>query len=100
MRVPRRAGSPENRGMPAAASPEELARWLGRLRAGDDPDPAGIASDLAWLGGPNRTLLTEADPRYPPQLATIPGMPPALFVEGDPRVLARPQVAIVGSRSA
>jgi len=39
------------------------------------------------------------DPRYPPQLAAVPGMPPALFVEGDPAVLARPQVAIVGSRA-
>jgi DNA processing protein len=45
-------------------------------------------------------LLTADDPRYPGQLAAVPGMPPALFVEGDPTLLSRPQVAIVGSRSA
>jgi DNA processing protein len=48
----------------------------------------------AWLH------LTADDPRYPPQLAAVPGCPPALFVQGDPDVLALPQLAIVGSRSA
>ncbi len=86
--------------MTAAGCPTDAVRWLERLRAPGDPDPAGIARDLAWLAGPNRTLLTEDDPRYPPQLAAVPGMPPAIFVEGDPTVLSRPQVAIVGSRAA
>jgi DNA processing protein len=76
------------------------ADWLERLRGPGERDPAGIGRDLAWLAGPNRTLLTAADPRYPPQLAAVPGMPAALFVDGDPAVLARPQVAIVGSRAA
>jgi DNA processing protein len=83
----------KNRGMEAAA-------WLQRLRAPGERDPAGIERDLAWLEGPNRTLLVADDPRYPRQLAAVPGMPPALFVEGDPALLARPQVAIVGSRAA
>src|SRR5687767_253503 len=74
--------------------------WLERLRPQRTPDPAGIARDLAWLDGPGRTLLAADDPRYPAPLAAVPGMPPALFVAGDPGVLARPQVAIVGSRSA
>jgi len=79
--------------------PTEPARWLERLRGPGEPDPAGIARDLAWLEGPNRSLLTTDDPRYPPQLAAVPGMPPALFVEGDPAALSLPQLAIVGSRA-
>jgi DNA processing protein len=92
--------SPENPGVTAATSPIEPARWLELLRGPGKRDAAGIARDLAWLSGPNRMLLTADDPRYPRQLAAISGMPPALFVEGDPEVLSRPQVAIVGSRAA
>src|SRR5262247_337510 len=89
----------ENRRM-SAARPNELAAWLKRARAGEAPDPGGLARDLAWLEGPNRLLLTAADPRYPAQLAAVPGMPAALFLEGDPDCLSLPQLAIVGSRSA
>lgn len=77
----------------------ETARWLERLRGPGARDPEGIARDLAWLEGPHRSLLTADDPRYPPQLAAVRGMPPALFVEGDPSALSRLQVAIVGSRA-
>jgi DNA processing protein len=86
--------------MSAAARSQDLARWLERLRPPGQADPAGFERDLAWLEGPNRLLLTADDARYPAQLAAVPGMPPALFVEGDPAVLSRPQVAIVGSRAA
>jgi DNA processing protein len=89
----------ENRRM-SAARPEQLAAWLERMRAGEASDPGGLARDLAWLQGPNRLLLTAEDSRYPTQLAAVPGMPAALFVEGDPVCLSRPQVAIVGSRAA
>jgi len=44
--------------------------------------------------------LTRDDPRYPPQLAVVPGCPEVLYVSGDPAVLVLPQIAIVGSRSA
>jgi len=84
----------------AAARPQEPIAWLERLRAPAERDPAGIARDLAWLAGPGRMLLTADDPRYPGPLAAVAGMPPALFVAGDPAHLARAQVAIVGSRAA
>lgn len=86
--------------MTDTASPADLGSWLRRLRGPEAEDPAGVERDLAWLAGPNRMLLVRDDPRYPPQLAAVPGMPPALFVEGDPGVLSRAQVAIVGSRAA
>jgi DNA processing protein len=79
---------------------DERIAWLERLRGPEKPDLTGVMRDLEWLAGPARSLLTVDDPRYPVQLAAVPGMPAALFVQGDPSVLARPQVAIVGSRAA
>nr|WP_240954150.1 DNA-processing protein DprA [Solimonas marina] len=64
------------------------------------PDADGIAHDLDWLAAPQHTLLTWDDPRYPDALRGIASAPPVLFCHGDPDLLAMPQVAIVGSRSA
>jgi DNA processing protein len=79
---------------------DERIAWLERVRDSEKPDLTGVVRDLEWLAGPARSLLTVDDPHYPVQLAAMPGMPAALFVQGDPSVLARPQVAIVGSRAA
>ena len=93
-------------GGPAAlleANPALLAECgiaPGAVRAFLQPDGAGVERDLAWLEVPGHSLLVADDPRYPRQLAVTPGMPPALFVMGDPSTLAMPQLAIVGSRSA
>ena len=37
---------------------------------------------------------------YPTALMTIPNPPPALWVTGNPQILSRPMVAIVGARNA
>ena len=86
--------------MSAGDPRDERIAWLERLRGPEKPDLTGVMRDLEWLAGPARSLLTVDDPHYPVQLAAVPGMPAALFVLGDPSVLARPQVAIVGSRAA
>jgi DNA processing protein len=86
--------------MSAGDPRDERIAWLERLRGPEKPDPAGVLRDLEWLAGPARSLLTADGHHYPVQLAAVPGMPAALFVQGDPSVLARPQVAIVGSRAA
>lgn len=66
-----------------------------------EPDWAAVAADLAWLGaGAGRGLITLDDPRYPAQLRDIAQAPIALFYQGDADLLALPQVAIVGARSA
>jgi len=44
--------------------------------------------------------LAISDNRYPPLLRSIPDPPATLYVLGDPAVLQRPQLAIVGSRKA
>lgn len=58
------------------------------------------AQALAWLDAPDRHLLCWDDPRYPALLAELSDAPPFLFVEGDPTLLERPQLALVGSRRA
>jgi DNA processing protein len=66
----------------------------------------GIADDRrmttadSGVSQANWVELTPADPRYPVQLAAVPGCPSPLYVRGDPGVLALPQLAIVGSRAA
>ncbi len=63
------------------------------------PNWAAIDDDLAWLQQPNHHLITYDDPRYPDLLKEIPDAPCALFIQGNPNLLASPQFAIVGSRN-
>ena len=46
------------------------------------------------------TLITVGEPGYPPLLAAIDSAPPAIWVIGDPDVLAGPSVGVVGARNA
>lgn len=43
--------------------------------------------------------ITLGDALYPPQLAAAPGAPAELWLHGDVTLLARPQIALVGSRA-
>src|SRR3712207_2763828 len=52
---------------------------------------------LARLGA---RLLALGEPDYPKTLQAIEDAPPLLAIRGDPAVLGRPAVAIVGSRNA
>ncbi|MFC3652800.1 DNA-processing protein DprA [Dyella humi] len=78
----------------ASALSADAQLWL------QQPDEARIAADLAWLSESQHRLLRCTDADFPPQLETIPQPPAALFVAGDAGLLLRPQVAIVGARSA
>ena len=60
-------------------------------------DPRRLA---AWLALPGNCCLALGDDDYPPLLARIGNPPPRLYVSGDPAVLWRAQVAVVGSRRA
>ncbi len=65
------------------------------------PDRSGAEADMQWLGSAaNRSFITFDDPLYPPRLAEIANAPLALFALGDAALLASPQLAIVGARSA
>lgn len=55
---------------------------------------------LAWSGQSGNHLIDIASEKYPPLLKEIPDPPPLLYVTGEPELLGRPQLAIVGSRKA
>ena len=58
------------------------------------------AAAMAWLERPHQHLLMWDHADYPALLKEIADPPPLLFVRGDPSVLERPQIAVVGSRRA
>lgn len=45
-------------------------------------------------------MLCIGEAAYPAMLARLPDAPPLLWLRGDPRLLARPMVALVGARNA
>lgn len=60
----------------------------------------GAYHALAWLEREGQHLLMFDQPGYPALLAEISDPPPLLFVAGDPGILEKPQLAMVGSRRA
>jgi DNA processing protein len=93
-------------GLPQAvlgASRSALARYL-RPEVVEALHSAALAGPvertLAWLREPGRHLLTLADRDYPRLLLEISDPPPVLYCRGRTELLARPTLAIVGSRNA
>ncbi len=73
------------------------ARQIARLGT---PDRERAALGRAWLDLPGHHLIGWRAPQFPPLLAAAPQPPLALFVEGDPALLWRAQLAVVGARAA
>ncbi|SFU55794.1 DNA protecting protein DprA [Nitrosomonas eutropha] len=63
-------------------------------------DEDKFARTIEWLQNPLNSLITLADPDYPELLLNIPDPPPILYFKGQRKFLARPALAIVGSRNA
>jgi DNA processing protein len=59
-----------------------------------------VARAMRWLETPGSALLTLADAQYPALLLQTPDPPAVLFCRGRLELLARPCLAIVGSRNA
>jgi len=86
-----------------AAGRTALAREAGDALAGRilaAEGAAAVAAALAWAAAPGHSILTLADAAYPQQLLEIPDPPALLYVIGEPALLARRGLAIVGSRNA
>lgn len=83
----------------ALAALPELSRRGGRdrLKICDEDDADAELERLDELGA---SLLTLADPEYPPLLRQISDPPPVLTVFGTVSMLTRPTIAIVGARNA
>jgi DNA processing protein len=73
--------------------PAEAAQFVadGRARAAADEEAGRIAEQQA-------VYLTPEDEAYPERLLQIYDPPPVLWVRGDVRQLARPGIAVVGTR--
>ncbi|TKR57208.1 DNA-protecting protein DprA [Allopusillimonas ginsengisoli] len=80
------------------AVPEAMARQL--THSPDARTVASIDATLAWLAQPRHHVLTLADPTYPASLLDTHDPPLLLYVNGNPALLSRPAIAIVGARSA
>lgn len=59
-----------------------------------------VDATLAWLASPSHHVLALGDAAYPQALANIPDPPLLLYIRGRLDLLARPALAIVGSRNA
>ncbi len=78
--------------------PDDAAPALARLRReGATRVAARVAAATRRVGG---IILTALDPAYPAALSAADPRPPVLYLSGDPTSLARPCVAIVGTRRA
>lgn len=56
--------------------------------------------DLAWVDDTlSQFIITFNDDRYPPLLKEIAHPPPLLYIKGNPELLKKPQIAIIGSRN-
>ena len=70
------------------------------IQAIKHPDDERLQAAVRWLDHPAHHLVSRDDAYYPPLLRRIADAPLALFVNGSPEWLLRPQLAIVGSRNA
>ena len=59
-----------------------------------------IEAETAAAEAVGARLMVIGDADYPPQLAAVDPPPPALWTRGDPALLSRPCVAVVGARIA
>ena len=65
------------------------------------PCPEGvIAAELRAARAAGARLICRGEPGYPTALAALDDAPPMLWSRGDPALLSRPMVAMVGARNA
>jgi DNA processing protein len=90
-----------------AAAEGQLDGWLPLERAGTQPAVDHLSVSRAWSGRLNqlvrgcpgvRAVLAGGE-LYPPNLATAPGRPAVLFIDGQLTDQDRQAIAVVGSRA-
>ncbi len=95
----------DQHGTPAAALAAGVGAWRaaglddGQVAALRDHGGEALSRTLAWLAAPGHHLIGWHDAGYPAPLRNIASPPLALFIDGDPDLLWRPAVAVVGSRT-
>lgn len=78
----------------------ELSQRAGGRRKFAIPHPDSVIAELEALNTAGGIAIALCEPAYPERLAAIADPPPVLFLRGDPAILSRPTVAIVGARNA
>lgn len=78
--------------------PDRVARALAMPLT--DETRAQIDKTLEWAQQPGNYVLTLADRHYPKYLLDIADPPLIVYAKGRPELLARPSLAVVGSRNA
>ncbi len=84
----------------ALAGLPELARRGGRAQPPAIATAEAAAAELAAARVAGIRLILLGEPDYPPLLASIADPPPVLAVRGDPAILTRPAIGLVGTRNA
>lgn len=77
--------------------PDLAARGGRRIRIAGRADAERESAALERMGG---RFVAFGEPNYPAWLAEIDAAPPLVAVRGDPALLTRPMIAIVGARNA
>ncbi len=62
-------------------------------------DPVNIQESLQWQAQPNHHIIPYDHPLYPKQLKQIYSSPLLLYIIGNPHLLNRSQISMVGSRN-
>ncbi len=83
----------------ALAALPEVARAAGVARYEICPEGV-IHAELKAARLAGATLVAQGTPAYPAALDALPDAPPFLWVLGDPAILQRPIIAMVGARNA
>ncbi len=65
-----------------------------------DADSLAVEAALEWAAAEGNAVLTLADGEYPQSLLETPDPPALLYLRGRRELLARPGLAVVGSRNA
>ena len=65
----------------------------------DTRNEASVETAIRWAGIEGQSIITLADPEYPPALLEIPDPPILLYVRGRLELLGRSVLSIVGSRN-
>ena len=81
---------------------DEMTLAAARLLFGPMPERirALARASLEWAAQPGNHLIVAGDPCYPPYLRHIADPPLLLYAKGNPALLSREAVAVVGARSA
>lgn len=81
-----------------ALPPNYLRFTASRHRHWPPASPCKHAQEIGRAATAGATLLTLDEPASPPLMGQIYNPPVALYVRGDPAVLSRPGIAVVGTR--